>query len=51
MNHSAVIFAITEFLLAVQLPIWLFYTREPMGAAAAAVCMLASWLIFRWSER
>lgn len=50
MNSNAVTFVLAEFLLAVQLPIWLFYTREPRGALAAAVCMLASWLIFRWSE-
>lgn len=51
MNYSAVTFVLAEFLLAVQLPIWLFYTREPMGAAAAAGGMFVAWILFRWSEQ
>ena len=51
MNYNAVTFALAEFLLAVQIPIWLLYTQEPQGAIAAAVFMLVAWLLFRWSEQ
>lgn len=51
MNHNAAAFVLTELLLAMQFPVWVFYTQEWLGAIAAVVGMFVAWLLFRWSEQ
>lgn len=51
MNPGAITVVFAEAALAVNVPLRLLYTRQPLGAAVAVALMAMTWTMHRWSTR
>ena len=51
MNPAAFAFVLAEFLLALNVPVWLFWAHEWRGAFVFAALMYATWRLFKWGNQ
>lgn len=51
MNYAAITFVLAELLLAINLPLWLFWAHEWRGAFVFAALMYVAWRLFKWGQQ